>query len=142
MEILSIKIYANFSNDIVEAKIKKENVTSSSDICYVGYNLSSLTYYIYENSVDDTKPLNMITKNPFSKEEWTEIMDNIRKKANKEKDVGPFSEENPYDDILQELKNAIIFYQSKNTDTFFTVNYIPGLYKAIEIVEKLKTGGD
>ena len=141
MEILSIKIYANFSNDLVEAKIKKEGVAANSDICYVGYNLRTLTFYIYENSINDTKPLKIISKNPFSKTEWDEIMTLIRKKAKKEEKVGPFIEESPYDDILQELTNTIVYYQSKNTDKFFSVDYIPGLYKAIELVEKLKNGG-
>ena len=65
-------------------------------------------------------------------------MDSIRKKASKKEKVGPFPEENPYDDILQELKNTIALYQSKNRDPFFTVDYVPGLYKAIDIIENLR----
>ena len=138
MEILSIKIYTSFSNNIAEAKIKKGGVLGNCDIVYVGYNMTTYTFYTYENSIMSTKPLNTLEKNPFTKEEWAEITSLIRKKASKEEKVGPFPEENIYDDILLELQNTIALYQSENRDTFFTVDYVPGLYKATEIIENLR----
>lgn len=136
MKILSIKTHNIAGKIILEAKIQKDSVTHKSDIVYVGYNLDNLTFYTYENSVVDDKPLNLLEKNPFSKEEWNKITFEIREKSDIKTKYLTNEAIDICDGIILMLQTYINLCQKLQNP--FEVDYTPGLYKAIELIEELK----